>query len=143
VPISTGAPLTDVGNVVGVGVDLVHVPGLAEQLARPGTRFAAVFTPGERADLLAGDGHPRRAAARWAAKEALVKAWSAMFFGEPPVMGEEALGQIETVSDGWGRPALRLHGEVARHLRDHDAHLSLSHDGDYAIAYVVLSAARR
>jgi holo-[acyl-carrier protein] synthase len=46
---------------------------------------------------------------------------------------------IETVTDAWGRPRVRLHGDVARHLADCSVDVSLSHDGDHAIAYVVLS----
>ncbi|WP_375002656.1 holo-ACP synthase [Aeromicrobium sp. CTD01-1L150] len=119
-----------------MGTDLVHVPSFAEQLQRPGTRFAQVFTPGERRD--AAD-RPASLAVRWAAKEALVKAWSASLFGSPPLMGDEALGQVEVVRDAWDRPRLRLHGDVAKHLSGVEAHVSLSHDADHAIAYVVLS----
>lgn len=121
--------------VIGVGVDLVHVPSFAEQLARPGTGFAQVFTSGERRD--AGD-DAASLAARWAAKEALVKAWSGSLHGSAPVMGDEALGLVEVAKDAWGRPRLRLHGEVAKHLAGVEAHLSLSHDADHAIAYVTL-----
>lgn len=127
-------------TVVGVGVDLVHVPAFAEQLEQPGSRFEDVFTPGERRDA---NGRPtpasRHLAARWAAKEAVVKAWSASLHGSAPVMGDEALGLIEVVPDAWGRPRICVHGEVAKHLEDVSVELSLSHDGDYAMAYVVLS----
>lgn len=131
-------------TTLGVGVDLVHVPTFVDQLGLPGTRFADVFTPGERRDAAErsashGGGEGRHLAARWAAKEAFVKAWSGSIFGEPPLMGDEALRLVEVVCDAWGRPRLRLHGEVAAHLPDVEAHVSLSHDGDHAIAYVVLS----
>jgi holo-[acyl-carrier protein] synthase len=130
-----------------VGVDLVHVPSFAEQLDQPGSRFADIFTPGERADVAArGDG-PRQSAdhwaARWAAREAVVKAWSSAIHGFPPVLGDEALRDISVACDAWGRPRIVLAGAVARHLGGFRLDLALSHDGDYAIAYVVLSAARR
>lgn len=123
-------------RVVGVGVDLVHVPSFADQLAQPGTRFSGVFTAGERAD---SDGDPARLAARWAAKEAVVKAWSASLHGSPPVMDEQVHHLVEVVKDAWDRPRVRLLGDVAKHLADHAVEVSLSHDGDYAAAYVVLS----
>ena len=126
-------------RVIGVGVDLVHVPTFAEQLKVPGSQFAGVFTPGERFDVAERGGQARHWAVRWAAKEAVVKAWSTALFGEPAVMGDEAFAQIETVTDAWGRPRVRLHGDVARHLADCSVDVSLSHDGDHAIAYVVLS----
>lgn len=129
--------------VRGIGVDLVHVPSFAEQLALPGSRFRSVFSVGERADAVARSLEPANEAAfwaaRWAAREALVKAWSATLFGEPPPYGDEVLAQIEVASDAWGRPRLRLRGDVAEALAGFDAALSLSHDGDYATAYVVLS----
>ncbi len=128
-------------TIVGVGVDLVHVPSLVDQLDRPGSRFERVFLAGERSDAHGRTTDPaRHLAARWAAKEAVIKAWSASIFGEAPVMDERVHHLIEVVTDAWGRPRIRLHGDVARHLAGHTIELSLSHDGDYAIAYVVLSA---
>lgn len=140
----TRAPEVPSGlDVHGVGVDLVHVPSFADQLDQPGSRFVDVFSPGERADVAARGGHPRHLAARWAAREALVKAWSALVYGEPPLLGDEALKQIEVACDAWGRPRLVLRGAVAAYLGECRVDLSLSHDGDYAVAYVVLSAASR
>ena len=137
------APEVAVSSVLGVGVDLVHVPSFAEQLEVPGSRFAGLFTPGERADIAERGGKPRHWAVRWAVKEAVIKAWSTSQFGRGPVMGDEALGQIETVTDIWGRPRVRLLGDVGRHLAGCTVDVSLSHDGDHAIAYVVLSACNR
>ncbi|MGN6722056.1 MAG: holo-ACP synthase AcpS [Marmoricola sp.] len=124
-------------------MDLVHVPSFAEQLGLPGSRFSSVFSVGERADAVARSLDPTQAAsywaARWAAREAVIKAWSATMFGGPPPYGDEVLAQIEVACDAWGRPRLMFRGEVAEALEDYDASLSISHDGDYAIAYVVLS----
>jgi holo-[acyl-carrier protein] synthase len=128
------------GRILGVGVDLVHVPSFAEQLELPESRFRGMFTPGERADIQDRGGDARHWAVRWAAKEAVVKAWSASIYGSAPVLGDEALAQIETVTDAWSRPRIALHGDVARELATFSLDVSLSHDGDHAIAYVVLSA---
>jgi holo-[acyl-carrier protein] synthase len=131
-------------TVLGVGVDLVHVPSFADQLDQPGSEFAEVFTPGERRDASGRSTDvSRHLAARWAAKEAVVKAWSSSLYGTAPVMGDSAgdmgaLRQIEVVPDAWGRPRIRLHGEVEKHLEGCTVEISLSHDGDYATAYAVL-----
>ncbi|MEH3033298.1 MAG: holo-ACP synthase [Aeromicrobium erythreum] len=131
-------------TVLGVGVDLVHVPSFVDQVEQPGSRMSGVFTPGERRDAqdrapsLGGAGPARHLAARWAAKEAVVKAWSDALHGSPPVLGEHVHHLVELVQDAWGRPRIRLHGAVAEHLAGHELRVSLSHDGDYAIAYVVL-----
>ncbi len=94
---------------------------------------------------------PRRApGARYAAKEAFVKAWSGARAGRPPLLQTVDLREIEVVDDGHGRPALRLHGEVAASLQrlateldvagPLHTHLSLSHDPPTAAAVVLLSA---
>ncbi|RLV55145.1 holo-ACP synthase [Aeromicrobium phragmitis] len=133
------------GVVVGTGVDLVHVPGFAEQLQRPGAWIDRVFTPGERRDARRSGRHAAEVAsfaARWAAKEAFVKAWSESLWGSAPLLGEEIHHLIEVVTDAWGRPRLVLHGEVAEALGDDvEVFVSLTHDGDYALAQVTLSRA--
>ena len=135
--------------IAGIGVDVVAVPDFAEQLARPGTAFTRVFTPGERRDA-AGEGRSdtdlaEHLAARWAAKEAFVKAWASARYGLPPALPGAQLRQIEVVCDGWGRPAIRLHGEVsaavAASVGPIRTHVSLSHDGGVAAAYVVIERA--
>lgn len=128
-------------TVLGVGVDLVHIPSFEDQMQRPGTGFDAVFTPGERSDVRSkGSPLARHFAARWAAKEAVIKAWSSSVWGEAPVTKDSVFHLIEVVTDAWGRPRIKLHGEVAKRLPDVDFQLSLSHDGDYATAYVVMSS---
>ncbi|MCZ4540028.1 MULTISPECIES: holo-ACP synthase [Dietzia] len=109
----------------------------ASGASAPGTSGPA---PARREDPLA-----RHLAARWAAKEAVVKAWSAALYGEPPPIAPDLLrwSEIETVCDNWGRPSVRLGGEVARQVAATIGegarwNVSLSHDGGSAIAFVVL-----
>ncbi len=127
-------------TIRGIGVDLVDVDSFAKQLDQPGTAFERNFTAGELADARDRRTDPaRHLAVRWAAKEAVIKAWSASLFGAGPVLDEVVHHEIEVVTDAWGRPRIRLHGDVARHLAAGDLHVSLSHDGNMAIAYVILS----
>jgi holo-[acyl-carrier protein] synthase len=133
-------PLLD---AVGVGVDVVGIAAFAEQLEESGTRFARVFTSGERRAARAGSGSEAESlAARWAAKEAVVKAWSSTCFGHPEVIdpAHVDLREIEVRTDAWGRPAIRLHGAIADSMSDYDVLVSLSHDpaADIAAAFVVL-----
>lgn len=143
------------GGVLGVGVDVVDLDAFARALAEPGTRFARVFSAAERrqcAERAAArgatgpDALTPHLAARWAAKEAVVKAWSGALHGRPPPLAPEELrwAEIETLCDAWGRPAVRLGREVARLVassvgEDVDWQLSLSHDGPVATAFVVLA----
>ena len=65
-------------RAAGVGVDVVGVTAFAAQLDEPGTRFARVFTPGERRTARgrgrSASQEAQSLAARWAAKEAVLKA---------------------------------------------------------------------
>lgn len=118
--------------IVGIGADVVSVPRFSASLVRtPGLR-ARLFTEREQ---VTDDGLPRTdtsLAGRFAAKEAVAKA-----LGAP-------LGMLwhdcEVVAGGDGRPWLELSGTVAAaaaSLGVEHWHLSLSHDGDLAVAYVV------
>jgi holo-[acyl-carrier protein] synthase len=142
---SVSGPLDpgSVADAAAVGVDVVGITAFAEQLDQPGTRFARAFTPGERRAARAGAGSEAESlAARWAAKEAVVKAWSSTCFGHPEVIDPEFvdLREIEVRTDAWGRPAIRLHGAIAHAMSGYHPLVSLSHDpaADIAVAFVVL-----
>jgi holo-[acyl-carrier protein] synthase len=118
--------------IIGIGADVVSVPRFSASLSRtPGLRDR-LFTSQEQVN---DDGHPRTdtsLAGRFAAKEAVAKA-----LGAPTGM---LWHDCEIVSEADGRPRLRLTGTVAAASEaQHIAHwhLSLSHDGDLAVAYVV------
>lgn len=132
-----------------IGIDLVHLPGFAEQLAASGSQFTqAVFTPAEllvaQRRGIVGGAQARHLAGRWAAKEAFIKAWSQTFFGSKPPIPRDQLDwrEIEVQPDAYGRVSLRLHGVVSCHFHNQEwqwgPSLSISHDGDYAIAIVRL-----
>jgi len=125
--------------IVGVGIDLVSIPEFAEQVDQPGTVFSETFTPGERRDAADKSSlAARHLAARWAAKEAVIKAWSSSRFAQRPMLPEAIYRDIEVVTDMWGRPKVRLTGEIAEHLTDVVIHVSLTHEGDTAAAVAIL-----
>ena len=117
----------------GVGIDLVAIPRIERLLSRYGERFAArLFTPGERA-FCEGRGRPaRHYAARFAAKEAALKALQV-----PPGLRWH---ELEVRVDAGGAPRLALHGRAAGAARERGASalwLSLTHEGEMAAAVVV------
>lgn len=119
-------------SVVGVGVDIVDVRRLRRTLERTPGFAARVFTERERD--LSGGATIRAAslAARWAAKEAVVKV----------LVDSRGLEwhDCEVLSGPRGEPILEMSGSVlaAAQARGIGAWLlSLSHDGDMAIAFVV------
>lgn len=118
--------------MIGVGVDVVDVARFAAVLDRTPRLAMRVFT--EREMALSGGGTPRPSslAARWAAKEAVAKV----------LIDNRGLSwhDCEVLSGPLGEPSLALTGTVlaAAHARGIDAwHLSLSHDGGMAIAFVL------
>ncbi len=112
--------------IVGIGVDLVDVPRFEQQLARTPRLLGRLFAPAER--LL----KPRSLAARYAAKEALIKALG----GSDGVYWTD----IEVTAEPSGRPTFTLSGETAATVTARGItalHLSMSHDATLATAYVI------
>ncbi len=130
--------------ILGVGVDLVDVPSFAEQLADEASTFAeATFTPDERAYAARAVSRDpaRHLAARFAAKEAALKALDAASARAGLTPPRIALRDLEVLRDDAGRPRLALAGEalaLAMQLGVDRVHVSLSHDGPSAVAFVVL-----
>ena len=128
----------------GIGMDVVDVTGFRAQLADSASTFVqGTFTPGEQARVETRPSRDRapHLAARFAAKEAFIKAWSTANSGRIPALKSVDMREIEVVHDPHGRPALRLHGAVHAAYRSQElgsVHLSLSHDGDMAAAFVVV-----
>jgi len=112
-----------------------------------GVPAAARAVGGEASEASEGqpiDGTPHLAA-RFAAKEAFLKAWDQCFWGDAPPIAAHDIDyrDIEVVSDAWSRPALRFHGAIATHIGErYLAELSLSHDGPFASAVVILHEER-
>jgi holo-[acyl-carrier protein] synthase len=115
-------------------MDLVHVPRIEESLRDFGSRFThKLFTD---AEIAYAQGSPTeqaaRLAARFAAKEASIKALS---LSDAGVNWREM--EVQRAPDG--ACTLVLHGralEAARALRISSVLVCLSHDGDYAAAVV-------
>jgi holo-[acyl-carrier protein] synthase len=123
-------------SVLGLGTDIVRVARIADVVARHGQRFLdRVYRPEEQQVLRRhGPAAAAALAARWAAKEAFVKA-----------VGPHAAGipyrDVEVVRGASGAPSLRLHGAAAEALAARGASqalVSMSHERDHAMATVIL-----
>lgn len=123
--------------IVGIGLDAASIGRTRGLIARFGQRFTGrVFTAAER-DYC--DSRPDPAAsyaARFAAKEAAMKALGAGW-------GRVRFAEIEVGSAPGERPELRLSGAalaLADRLAVARLHLSLGHEGDLALAQAVAEA---
>jgi holo-[acyl-carrier protein] synthase len=117
-----------------VGTDLVHVPRLEQALARHAGFAKRVFTPSEIAYCEQHRAPGPRYAARFAAKEAVLKA-----LGTGLARGMR-WQDVEIVPGPARQPLVVLHGAVAEAARRQGVRavqISLSHAGDYALACAV------
>ena len=122
--------------IVGTGIDITEVPRIRETIERFGQRFLQrVFTEGEIRYCESKANRFERYAARFAAKEAGMKAigtgWN---FGV-------RWRDVEVARKPGGRPTLRFHGkaaEFAAKLGATNVALSLTHTREQAMAQVIL-----
>jgi holo-[acyl-carrier protein] synthase len=118
--------------IKGIGVDAVEVDRMRQILQRTPT-FRQRFTDGERHDAEQQNDPSERYAARFAAKEAVMKALGVG-------LGAFGFHDVETVRAESGAPSLVLRGE-AQVLSDAAGvttwHISLTHTATTAIAMVI------
>jgi holo-[acyl-carrier protein] synthase len=122
--------------IVGSGIDIAEVPRIRHSIERFQDRFLGrIFTTGERAYCDSKANREERYAARFAAKEAAMKAlgtgWSRGVRWR----------DCEVVRLPGGRPTMTFHGkaaEFALKLGVKNVALSLSHTSEQAVAQVIL-----
>jgi holo-[acyl-carrier protein] synthase len=114
-----------------LGTDIIEISRIAGACERLGERFInRIYTAGE---ITACKGSAPSLAARFAAKEAAMKALGRGFYDIPWT-------DIEVVSDDSGQPRLKLHGKAAERaaeLNVAEYAVSLSHAKEYATAVVL------
>jgi len=120
----------------GIGTDIVHIPRITAALQRFGDRFAhRVLNQREFSDLADVIRKDVFLAKRFAVKEAAAKAMGTGF-RKGVAMCDISLGH-----DALGRPILSFHGAAGKMRADlgiGDAHVSVSDEKEYALAFVTL-----
>jgi len=124
--------------IVGIGIDVEEVARIREAMERHGRRFVdRIFSPAEIAYVERKANRFERYAARFAAKEAGMKA-----IGTGWRRGVRWL-DFEVANLPSGRPTLRMHGvaaKVAEGLGVRNIALSLTHTAQQGVAIVILEA---
>jgi holo-[acyl-carrier protein] synthase len=116
---------------VHIGIDLVEVRRIEDLFSRHEAFLRRIYTPKEVEYCLNKKNKFQHLAARFATKEAVIKALG----------GGAGWKDIELLNDPTGRPYLQLYGR-AREKADAKGigkcEVSLTHTKDYAIAQVLL-----
>jgi holo-[acyl-carrier protein] synthase len=124
--------------IVGTGIDIAEVPRVGHAIERFGERFLwRIFTEGERKYCDSKANRVERYAARFAAKEAAMKALGTGW--NHGVRWRDC----EVARMPGGRPTIAFHGkagEFAAKLGVKNAALSISHTAEQAFAQVILES---
>ncbi|MBI2354014.1 MAG: holo-[acyl-carrier-protein] synthase [Deltaproteobacteria bacterium] len=124
--------------ISGIGTDIVAIERFQRFVDENNAALLQrLFTAGEREVCGARKGAAACYAARFAAKEAFLKALGT------GLRDGISWHDLEVVSDGLGKPSLVLSGRAREIFGEKGlsaAHLSLSHDSGNAVAMVVLEA---
>jgi len=121
--------------IIGIGTDIVHINRFNPWIQNP-KLIHRYFHPFEAIELEAnaGLGYMASLAGRFAAKEAFGKALGSG-------LRYLRLLDIRVTTLNSGKPELILEGTALKRSRDLGitaVHLSISHDGNFALAFVVL-----
>ncbi len=124
--------------IVGTGIDIAEVPRIRQSIERFGDRFLhRVFTAGEIRYCDSKANRFERYAARFAAKEAAMKALGTGW--NHGVRWRDC----EVIRMPGGRPTIAFHGkagEFAAKLGTKNAALSITHTAEQAFAQVILES---
>src|SRR6201981_4025218 len=124
--------------IVGTGIDIAEVPRIGRAIERFGQRFLQrIYTPGEIRYCDSKANRVERYAARFAAKEAAMKALGTGW--NHGVRWRD----IEVSRQPGGRPTIKFHGraaEVAAKLGAKNIALSITHTSEQALANVILES---
>jgi len=123
--------------IQGIGTDIVEVKRIEDKLIRNESFKTHVFSENEIAYCAKQKNPFIHFAARWAVKEAYLKAFGLKF------IGNHRLHEIETVHNEDGKPFIKLLGlSETMHAEKKlgSIHVSISHTDTHAVAYVIIES---
>jgi holo-[acyl-carrier protein] synthase len=117
--------------IKGIGTDIVEISRIKKLLDKHDEKHLKSIYTEEELKIT----RPERLAGRFAAKEALSKA-----FGTG--MGKEIwFNKVEIKNDDSGKPEFIINEPIQKLLDERDAkeiHLSISHEKEYSVAFVII-----
>jgi holo-[acyl-carrier protein] synthase len=120
-------------NIKGIGTDIIEVDRIRQAIDRHGQHFLnRLFTENEQAYCLKFPDVATHFAGRFAAKEAIAKAFG-LGFGN-----SLSWKDMEILPNSLGRPIVHLSPRIKKEFLHFHLHISISHTQTYAIAFAVL-----
>lgn len=113
-----------------IGIDIVNIERIAKSLSRSGERFVKRFLNDDEI-VLCGN-RPQSIAGFWAAKEAALKALGCGFSVQC------SFKDIKIFKSRKGAPKIKFSKKVSKKFKIKNSSLSITHDGGFAVAVVVL-----
>jgi holo-[acyl-carrier protein] synthase len=121
--------------IAGIGTDIVEIARIELKITSNQYFKEHVFSAHEIAYCDKQKKPAIHYAARWAVKEAYLKAYGVKF------IGNHRLHEIETVNNEDGKPSIHLLGKALTEFVEkkyESIHVSISHTDSHAIAYVII-----
>jgi len=114
-----------------IGIDLIKISRMQQFMERFGNKALLRFLCEEEIKLVK---NPKNAAGYWAVKEAFSKALGT------GIGSQCSFYDIKIYKDAKGAPQLAISDKIVTQFHITNATLSITHDGEYAIAVVALKS---
>ncbi len=111
--------------ITGTGIDIANINRIKKSIDEYGDRFISKILSFQEIENIPHARRDEYIAGRFAAKEALVKAAGISL----------QFSSITILNDENGKPFIT---DIPESLKDKKIHLSISHDTDYAAAFVII-----
>lgn len=122
--------------IIGIGTDIFEVERMKTKIEKQPSLIGGIFTDNEISYCNQFKNKAQRFAARYAAKEAFLKALGTGW------RDGITFKDIDIINDDLGKPEIKLSGmakQIAEKLGVTNIHLSMSHTKDLANAFVIIN----
>lgn len=118
-------------EIYGIGTDIIEIERIKEAINRTPSFKRKVYTEKEIEHIEKKKNPYSSFAGRFAAKEAVAKAFGTGVRGF-------SLSDIEILNDNLGKPVVYLYNEIKEVAKDMKIQISISHSREYAVSTVII-----
>ncbi len=120
--------------VIGIGIDIIEIDRIKRSVDKFGEKFLhKLFTVDEQKYCLSKKNSYQHFAARFAAKEAIIKTLSSI--REKPAVWTD----MEIYNEPGGLPKVKLHNDLSQYINEsQDMKITMSHSENYVTCFAIL-----